>query len=103
MPRPEAPLEAIARNVDAAVTAALGPGTMLGAPVARAVLLPALMARPPTLALPAAGLMPGAPLVRPARGRRVHRACGRRAAPAPGGARRGRRRRGPAPTLVGPA
>ena len=40
---PEAPLEATARNVIAAVTAALGPGAMLGAPVVRAMVLPCLL------------------------------------------------------------
>ena len=83
---PEAPLEATARNVIAAVTAALGPGAMLGAPVVRAMVLPALVARPATLALPAAVLMPLARFVGRAPRRRVPRTRGRgAAAPAAGG------------------
>src|SRR4029079_19407206 len=52
MLRSEAALAACLRHVVAAVAAALTPGAMLGAPVARAVLLPALVALPPALSLP---------------------------------------------------
>src|SRR5262245_25766467 len=98
---PEAPLEASARNVVAAVAAALAPGAMLGVPGARAVILPALVARPPGLALPAAGSMPVACLAGGARGRRIHLTRGRGAAPAaPAAAWRGRLRRGPTPSAA---
>ena len=73
MLRSEAPLEASARNVVAAVPATLGPPAMLAAPVVRTVIFPARVASPAAFPLPAAALMPCARFVGRASGRRGHR------------------------------
>ena len=75
MLRSEASVEAISRDVRAAVASALRPGSVLVLPVVGAMLPPVLVPLPATLTLPAALLVPcarvaRAPLLHGVRGRR---------------------------------